>query len=75
MMSSLKSEWMEATQKEYDAFIENKTWVLSPLPPGRKAIGSRWVFKIKRHDDGTIEKFKARFVARGFLQVFWERLR
>ena len=44
MKSSLKSEWIEATQKEYDALIENKTWVLSPLPPGRKAIGSRWVF-------------------------------
>ena len=70
MKSSLKNEWIEATQKEYDALIENKTWVLSPLPPGRKAIGSRWVSKIKRHDDGTIEKFKARFVAQGFLQVF-----
>ena len=70
MKSSLKSEWIEATQKEYDALIENKTWVLSPLPLGRKAIGSRWVFKIKRHDDGTIEKFKVRFVAQGFSQVF-----
>ena len=70
MMSSLKSEWIEATQNEYNALIENKTWVLSPLPPGRKAIGSRWVFKTKRHDDGTIEKFKARFVAQGFSQVF-----
>ena len=66
MKSSLKSEWIEGTQKEYDALSENKTWVLSPLPPGRKAIGSRWVFKIKRHDDGTIEKFKARFVAQSF---------
>ena len=70
MMSSLKNEWIEATQKEYNALIENKTWVLSPLPPARKAIGSRWVFKIKRHDDGTIDKFKTRFVAQGFSQVF-----
>ena len=70
MKSSLKSEWIEATQNEYDALIENKTWVLSPLPPGRKALGSRWVFKIRRHDDGTIEKFKARFVAQEFSQVF-----
>ena len=44
--------------------------MLSPLPPGRKAIGNRWVFKIKRHDDGTSEKFKARFVAQGFSQGF-----
>ena len=70
MKSSLKSEWIEATRKKYDALIENETWVLSPLPPGRKAIGSRWVFKIRRHDDGTIEKFKARSVAQGFSQVF-----
>ena len=75
MMSSLKREWIETTQKEYNALIENKTWVLSPLPPGRKAIGSRWVFKIKRHDDGTIQKFETRFVAQEFSQVFGERLR
>ena len=35
--SSLKSGWIEATQKEYNALIENKTWVHSLLPPGRKA--------------------------------------
>ena len=52
------------------SLIECKTWTLSPLPPGRKAIGSRWIFKIKRHEDGTIEKFKTRFVAQGFSQVF-----
>ena len=70
MKSSLESEWIEANRKVYKALIANNTWVLSPLPPGRKAIGSQWVFKIKRHDDGTIEKFKARFVAQGFSQVF-----
>ena len=66
MKSSLKSEWIETTRNEYNALIEIKTCVLSLLPPGRKTIGSRWGFKIKRDDDGTIEKFKARFVAKGF---------
>ena len=71
MKSWLKSEWIEATRKEYNSLIENKIWVLSQqLPPGRKAIGSRWFFKIRPHDDGTFEKFKARFVARGFSQAF-----
>ena len=70
MGSSLKSEWIEATRKEYNALIENKTLVLSPLPPVRKAKGRRWVSKIKQHDDGTIAKFKARFVAQRFSQVF-----
>ena len=38
MKSSLKSEWIEATQKEYDSLIENKTWVLSPLPRAEKQL-------------------------------------
>ena len=70
MESSLESEWIETTQKEYNELNENKTWVLFLLHPGPKAIESRWVFKIKRHDDGIIEKFKARFVVQGFSQVF-----
>ena len=70
MKSSLKSEWIEDTQEDYNALVENKIWVLSPLPPGQKENGSRWVFKTQRHNDGTIEKFKARFVAHGFSQVF-----
>ena len=70
MKSSPKGEWIEASRKEYNALTENKTCVLSPIPSGRKANGSLWVFKIKRHCDGTIEKFRARFVAQGFFQVF-----
>ena len=70
MKSSPKSDWVEATRKEYNALTGNKTWVLSPLAPVLKAIGIRWFFKIKRHDDGTTGKFKARFVGQGFLQVY-----
>ena len=75
MKSSLKSEWIEATREEYNALIENKPTVLSPLPPGRKAIGRRWDFYIRRHNDGTIEKFKARFVAQKLFSSFWKQLR
>ncbi len=38
------------------------------LPPGEKAIGSSWVFRIKRHSDGSIERYKARIVAQGCSQ-------
>ena len=44
--------------------------MLSPLPPGQKAIGCRWVFEIKQPNDSTIEKFNSRFVAQGFSHVF-----
>ncbi|RYA70280.1 hypothetical protein DD595_25430, partial [Enterobacter cloacae complex sp. 4DZ3-17B2] len=35
-------------QSEYDALIENDTWTLCDLPPSKKAIGTKWVYKLKR---------------------------
>lgn len=60
--------WQAASQAEYDALMRNETWVLEPLPAGRKAIGSRWVYTIKENPDGTIERYKARVVAKGYAQ-------
>lgn len=53
-------------QLELDALEANKTWELTDLPPDKRAIGSRWVYKIKLHVDGTVDRFKARFVAKGY---------
>jgi hypothetical protein len=39
-----------------------------PRPKGKSVIGSRWIYKIKHVADGSVEKFKARFVAKGFSQ-------
>src|SRR5438270_381430 len=58
------------TLRESEFLAANKTWQLVQLPPGRKAITTKWVFKVKRHSDGTIDRFKARVVARGFTQKF-----
>lgn len=55
-------------QAEYDSILQAGTWTLVPLPPGRKAIGNRWVFKIKHKADGSIDRYKARLVAQGFSQ-------
>ena len=55
-------------QEELDAHARNQTWTVAKLPPGCKAIGSRWVFKIKRKADGSVERYKARIVAKGFSQ-------
>lgn len=61
-------KWKQAMQSEYDALIQNGTWSLVPLPAGRKAVGSKWIFRIKENSDGTINKYKARLVAKGFNQ-------
>jgi hypothetical protein len=62
-------QWEQAAQDEYDSIIKNKTWTLVDLPPGRKAIGCRWVFKVKRNAAGDIERYKARLVAKGYAQM------
>jgi hypothetical protein len=51
-------KWVAAALAEIEAHLENGTWELTQLPPGRHAIGSRCVFKIKRQPDGSIDKYK-----------------
>jgi len=64
------AEWKVATDAEYNSLIENKTWKLVELPPGQKAIGCKWVFKLKHDVDGKVECFKARLVAKGYAQKY-----
>ncbi|CAH9132305.1 unnamed protein product, partial [Cuscuta epithymum] len=56
-------------QKEIHALEENGTWTLIHLPPGKKVVDSKWVYKIKYKPNGDIERYKARLVAKGFTQV------
>lgn len=50
---------------EIDDQEENKTWTVEDLPPGKRAIGSQWVYKVKHNSDGTVEPYKARLVSLG----------
>jgi hypothetical protein len=55
--------------EELASLQEKGTGVLVPLPPGRKAVGSRWVYAYKYDENGQIVRYKARLVAQGFSQV------
>jgi hypothetical protein len=63
------NQWKVAMDEEYNSLMLNHTWKLVPLPPGRKPIDCKWVFRKKYTDTGEVEKYKARLVARGFTQV------
>lgn len=60
--------WKEAIDSEYDSLIKNNTWTLCDLPKERKAITGKWMFKLKHKSNGDIDKYRARFVARGCSQ-------
>jgi len=55
-------------RNEYDTLEENHTWTLVPRPSDKKVLSNRWIFKTKRNQDGEIEKYKTRLVARGNMQ-------
>ena len=58
----------EAIKNEIDFIMQNDTWDLVDLPPGATPIGCKWIFKRKYKPDGSVEKFKARLVPKGFTQ-------
>ena len=54
--------------EEYQSIMKNDVWEVVPRPKGKYVVTSKWIYKMKHAVDGSVEKHKARFVARGFSQ-------
>ncbi|GKA78371.1 retrotransposon-related protein [Tanacetum coccineum] len=62
------AQWKEAIKSEIDFILQKHTWELVGLLSGCKPLGYKWIFKKKMKADGTIDKYKARLVIKGFRQ-------
>ena len=60
--------WKEAINSEIESIMHNYIWELVDLPPGSKPLGCKWIFKRKMKTDGSIDKYKARLIAKGYKQ-------
>ena len=61
-------KWKDAMIKEYQSIMKNDVWDVVPRLEGKFVVTSKWIYKIKHAIDGSIEKYKAIFVGRGFSQ-------
>ncbi|KAL8124103.1 hypothetical protein AgCh_011924 [Apium graveolens] len=69
MEALLDEDWISAMQDELNQFTLNKVWELVPQPPETSIIGTKWVFRNKLDESGTVVRNKARLVAQGYTQV------
>jgi uncharacterized protein YPO0396 len=60
--------WRQVMKEEMKSILDNKTWTLEDLPRGHKAIGLKWVYKLKRNEEGEVGKHKVHLVAKGYVQ-------
>jgi hypothetical protein len=60
--------WKDSMLEEYRSIIKNNVWDIVSSTKDKSMVSSKWIYKIKHLAYGSVEKFKARFVARGFTQ-------
>ena len=68
MTSPQVSEWKSAMQKEINSLCTNETWDVVELPEGERVVGARWVYTVKLDNHNNVVKYKARYVAKGYVQ-------
>ena len=56
--------------EEMQALVSRGKWELVNHPPGASVVSCKWVFTVKYKSDGSVDRYKARLVARGFTQVY-----
>jgi hypothetical protein len=61
--------WKDSMVEEYNSNMKNDVWDVFPRLEGNSVVTSRWLYKIKHVADGSIDKYKDRFVVGGFSQV------
>ena len=70
MKSQDSQKWQQAMETEISNLQNQATWTLVEPPKDRKVLKGKWVYKTKFDSEGKIEKYKARWVVKGFLQLF-----
>ena len=54
--------WVDAMVEDYDSIVRNSAWDVVPRPVRKSIVGSRWIYKVKHAEDGSVEKYKAIFL-------------
>ena len=67
--ASSEQVWQDSMTEEYQSILKTDVWGIVLRPKGKSVVTSKWIYKIKHVADGSIEKYKARFVARGLSQI------
>ena len=67
-VASQYPQWTKAMDEEFSALQRQNTWSLVPATPSINLVGCKWVYKLKLHSDGSIARYKAHLVAKGFHQ-------
>ncbi|KAG8475656.1 hypothetical protein CXB51_032633 [Gossypium anomalum] len=63
-------KWRRAVEEEICALKKNATWTVTDLPQGKTVVRCKWIFPVKYNSNGSIQRYKARLVARGFTQTY-----